>query len=107
MRDLKLAFIIFLTIMAPHNPTLKHFLLRAQALTLYRNALRASRGMNIFELHGQNDCMLSAVIGDANTRQETIRWIRGEFERNKYIEDVVYCCLIIVPKLEAHLIFRS
>ncbi|KDQ11574.1 hypothetical protein BOTBODRAFT_114311 [Botryobasidium botryosum FD-172 SS1] len=51
--------------------TLQHFLLRGHVLALYRSAVRASRS-----------------IPDLNTRQETLQWIRGEFERNRHVEDL-------------------
>ncbi|KAE9410909.1 hypothetical protein BT96DRAFT_803079, partial [Gymnopus androsaceus JB14] len=52
--------------------TLKHFLLKKQVLDLYRLALIS----------------LSA-IPDSSTRQETLGWVRSEFERNKNLTDVV------------------
>ncbi|KAH9898492.1 hypothetical protein C8Q73DRAFT_608027, partial [Cubamyces lactineus] len=52
--------------------TLKHFILKQQALNLYRRAIRATRS-----------------IPDRSTRLETIAWIRSEFERNRYLHDVV------------------
>ncbi|KAJ3793423.1 hypothetical protein GGU11DRAFT_691824 [Lentinula aff. detonsa] len=52
--------------------SLKHFILRRQVLDLYRQAIRACR-----------------VIPDLNTRRETLGWIRGEFERNRNLSDVI------------------
>ncbi|KAI8995542.1 hypothetical protein BD414DRAFT_410508 [Trametes punicea] len=52
--------------------TLKHFILKQQALNLYRQAIRATRS-----------------IPDRHTRLETIAWIRCEFERNRNIYDVM------------------
>ncbi|KAI0053304.1 hypothetical protein FA95DRAFT_1552350 [Auriscalpium vulgare] len=54
------------------QPTLKHFILQQQVLDLYRLAIRASR-----------------AIPDPNARKETVLWIRGEFERNRHIQDLV------------------
>ncbi|EJF66616.1 complex 1 protein-domain-containing protein [Dichomitus squalens] len=51
--------------------TLKHFILKQRVLNLYRQAVRATRS-----------------IPDKTTRQETISWLREEFERNRYIQDV-------------------
>ncbi|EIW64751.1 uncharacterized protein TRAVEDRAFT_108710 [Trametes versicolor FP-101664 SS1] len=51
--------------------TLKHFILKQQALNLYRSAIRATRS-----------------IPDRNARAETISWIRSEFVRNRYMNDV-------------------
>ncbi|KAA1468671.1 hypothetical protein DENSPDRAFT_483632 [Dentipellis sp. KUC8613] len=53
-----------------HMPTLKHFILKHRALTLYRSAIRASR-----------------AIPDPVSRKETIAWVRSEFERNRHISD--------------------
>ncbi|KIM48043.1 hypothetical protein M413DRAFT_219174 [Hebeloma cylindrosporum] len=50
--------------------TLKHFILKQQVLNLYRHAVRASK-----------------VIPDPVTRQETVAWIRSEFERNRNLTD--------------------
>ncbi|KAN0125106.1 hypothetical protein V8E52_001658 [Russula decolorans] len=60
--------------------SLKHFILKQRALSLYRTAIRASR-----------------VIPEPATRKETISWIRAEFERNKHIADLD----IIETKLRA------
>ncbi|KAI0068466.1 hypothetical protein BV25DRAFT_1792953 [Artomyces pyxidatus] len=51
--------------------TLKHFILQHRVLSLYRYAIRASRS-----------------IPNAQARKETISWIRVEFERNRYIDDL-------------------
>ncbi|KAI0662731.1 hypothetical protein C8Q70DRAFT_909276 [Cubamyces menziesii] len=51
--------------------TLKHFILKQQALNLYRRAIRATRS-----------------IPDRSTRLETIAWVRSEFERNRTLHDV-------------------
>ncbi|KAH9937602.1 complex 1 protein-domain-containing protein [Fomitopsis serialis] len=53
------------------NPTLRHFILQQRVLTLYRQAVRATR-----------------YIPDSNARKETVAWIRGEFERNRGLDDV-------------------
>ncbi|KAF8575356.1 hypothetical protein K439DRAFT_1370150 [Ramaria rubella] len=50
--------------------TLQHFILRAEAINLYRSAVRASRS-----------------IPDATARRETIAWIRAEFERSRAFHD--------------------
>ncbi|KAF8912827.1 hypothetical protein CPB84DRAFT_1670743 [Gymnopilus junonius] len=54
-----------------HNPTLKHFILKQRAISLYRSAVRAS-----------------AVIPDPVTRKETVAWIRAEFTRNRHLTDL-------------------
>ncbi|KAF8807564.1 hypothetical protein BYT27DRAFT_7100046 [Phlegmacium glaucopus] len=54
------------------GPTLKHFILRQQVISLYRHAIRASKG-----------------IPDPVTRRETIHWFRSEFERNRDLTDVL------------------
>ncbi|ETW87427.1 hypothetical protein HETIRDRAFT_306094 [Heterobasidion irregulare TC 32-1] len=54
-----------------HQPTLKHFILKQQALDLFRSAIRASRS-----------------IPDVVAREETIVWIRAEFERKRHLQDV-------------------
>ncbi|KAI0824258.1 hypothetical protein BC628DRAFT_1380562 [Trametes gibbosa] len=51
--------------------TLKHFILKQQALNLYRQAVRATRS-----------------IPDKSARVQTISWIRSEFERNRHLSDV-------------------
>ncbi|KAI0757092.1 hypothetical protein C8Q80DRAFT_77137 [Daedaleopsis nitida] len=53
-----------------HQLTLKHFILKQRALNLYRQAIRATRS-----------------IPDRNTRLETVRWVRSEFERNRHLSD--------------------
>ncbi|KAH9835640.1 uncharacterized protein C8Q71DRAFT_762897 [Rhodofomes roseus] len=53
------------------NPTLRHFILQQRALTLYRQAVRATR-----------------YIPDPDARKETIAWVRAEFERNRRVDDV-------------------
>ncbi|KAI0079597.1 hypothetical protein K474DRAFT_1591759 [Panus rudis PR-1116 ss-1] len=57
--------------MGQPTPTLKHFILRHQALNLYRQAIRATRH-----------------IPHTDSRRETIAWIRSEFERNRHVQDV-------------------
>ena len=73
--------------------TLKHFILKQQAINLYRNAVRASKGMLFYisprPLLVLNLCSSTSVIPDPVTRKETISWIRTEFERNKYLTDEV------------------
>ncbi|KAJ7462690.1 hypothetical protein B0H11DRAFT_91016 [Mycena galericulata] len=51
--------------------TLRHFILKQQVLNLYRYAIRSSR-----------------AIHDPLARQETIVWIRSEFERNRHLTDL-------------------
>ncbi|KAF8167940.1 hypothetical protein B0H34DRAFT_792608 [Crassisporium funariophilum] len=51
--------------------TLRHFILKQQVISLYRHAVRASKG-----------------IPDPVTRKETVAWIRSEFERNRHLTDV-------------------
>ncbi|GJE86044.1 LYR motif-containing protein [Phanerochaete sordida] len=60
--------------------TLKHFILKQRVINLYRQAVRACR-----------------TIPDLQTRQETLVWIRSEFERNRYISDTA----LIEDKLSA------
>ncbi|GAA6010852.1 hypothetical protein JCM10207_003959 [Rhodosporidiobolus poonsookiae] len=48
---------------APPLP-LDYFINRANALSLYRQFIRATRG-----------------LGDARSRWETVEWVRGDFER--------------------------
>ncbi|EKM83740.1 hypothetical protein AGABI1DRAFT_124070 [Agaricus bisporus var. burnettii JB137-S8] len=57
--------------MAASQPTLKHFILRQEALRLYRHAIRASK-----------------AVQDPVTRRDTLAWIRSEFERNRHITDI-------------------
>ncbi|GAA5864349.1 hypothetical protein JCM8547_005793 [Rhodosporidiobolus lusitaniae] len=49
---------------------LDYFINRANALSLYRQFIRATRG-----------------LGDANTRWETVEFIRGDFERYRGVVD--------------------
>lgn len=72
--------------------TLKHFILKQRALNLYRQAIRATKCTRPF----QSTLPLCFVllrgplaIPDKATRLETIAWFRAEFERNRYITDVV------------------
>jgi hypothetical protein len=71
-----------------NGPTLKHFILRQQVISLYRHAIRASKGkcalsasINFFDDH--------TGIPDPVTRKQTIHWFRSEFERNRELTDVV------------------
>ncbi|KAI9149824.1 hypothetical protein H9P43_010003 [Blastocladiella emersonii ATCC 22665] len=52
------------------NMTLNHFILRSQALALYRNYLRHLKPLQ-----------------DRGTRDEMRKWIRGEFERTRFETD--------------------
>lgn len=84
--------IVFLLAQAPamasFQPTLKHFILRQEAIHLYRHAVRASKGT--LTLIPPFVCPEpSSVIKDPVTRRETLAWMRSEFERNKHITDVV------------------
>jgi hypothetical protein len=76
--------------------SLKHFILKQQALSLYRTAIRASRGDPIAPFFILSHPP-SPVIRDSATRKETLTWIRAEFERNKRIADLV--CPIFLPSL--------
>lgn len=70
--------------------TLKHFILKQRALNLYRQAIRATRCMlSMVMMHTAVILNHTSAIPDRNTRVETIAWIRSEFERNKWITDVV------------------
>ncbi|KAG0709036.1 hypothetical protein DFH29DRAFT_794670 [Suillus ampliporus] len=51
---------------------LKYFILQQRVIHLYRHAIRASRH-----------------IPDRQARSETIAWFRSEFERNRWLTDVV------------------
>ena len=72
------------------GPTLRHFILRQQVISLYRHAIRASKGKCacslclyfFFDGHMQG-------IPDPVTRKETIYWFRNEIERNRDLTDVV------------------
>jgi hypothetical protein len=68
--------------------SLKHFILKQQALSLYRTAIRASRGDPLVPFFILSHPP-SPVIPDPTTRNETLSWIRAEFERNKHIADLV------------------
>ncbi|KAK4162389.1 hypothetical protein QBC43DRAFT_321847 [Cladorrhinum sp. PSN259] len=50
---------------------LEHFLQRARVLSFYRTILRGSRR-----------------ISDPNTKAETLRFARQEFERNRHVTDI-------------------
>jgi hypothetical protein len=84
--------------------SLKHFILKQRALSLYRTAVRASRGdpqASFFTLSH----LPTPVIPDSATRKETILWIRAEFERNKHIADLVGLnipSLTCPPTLHSH-----
>ena len=47
-------------------------MLRSQVLTLYRDMLRVIRR-----------------IEDANQRHDMTQWVRGEFDKNKHLQDQV------------------
>jgi Complex 1 protein (LYR family) len=73
------------------GPTLKHFILRQQVISLYRHVIRASKGkcarsisLHLFFVDGY-----TTGIPDPVTRKETIHWFRSEFERNRDLTDVV------------------
>lgn len=51
--------------------SLDHFLQRGRALSLWRTIVRGSRR-----------------ISDPNTREETLRFAKGEFKRNKEVKDI-------------------
>ncbi|KAF8633963.1 hypothetical protein AX15_001143 [Amanita polypyramis BW_CC] len=51
--------------------SLRHFVLRQQAVHLYRRALRASR-----------------AIPDPRARRETVAFFRAEFDRNSHLSNV-------------------
>ncbi|KAK4228132.1 hypothetical protein QBC38DRAFT_475762 [Podospora fimiseda] len=53
--------------------SLEHFLQRARVLSLYRTILRSSKR-----------------ISDPNTKKETLRFVRQEFERNKNVTDITH-----------------
>ncbi|KZV75565.1 hypothetical protein PENSPDRAFT_571327 [Peniophora sp. CONT] len=57
--------------MPPPQLGLKHFILQARARNLYRYALRAARH-----------------IPEPGARKETIRWIRSDFDRNRFLTDI-------------------
>lgn len=50
--------------------SLKHFILRSQAVSLYRKFVRESRG-----------------IGNPQARRETLHWIRDEFDATRGMTD--------------------
>ncbi|KDN50074.1 hypothetical protein RSAG8_01410, partial [Rhizoctonia solani AG-8 WAC10335] len=54
----------------PGGLTLRHFLLRAEVLSVYRQVIRSCRR-----------------IHDADTRRETIEWFKHDFRRNANITD--------------------
>lgn len=99
LRDLKW----FLALMPPPNLTLKHFILKQQVFDLYRYAIRASRGtlLMIFIVAGVLTSSKPA-ISDPVTRQETVAWIRSEFEHNKHITDVVGSHFIPITVQSVH-----
>lgn len=69
--------------------TLKHFILQQEAINLYRLAVRSSKRMSISVVIVLKTQPSLSALGDASTRRETIKWIRSEFERNRYLTDVV------------------
>lgn len=69
--------------------TLKHFILKQRVLDLYRYAIRSSRGEFLLRAESEELYMMLLGIPDPTSRKETIAWIRGEFERNRHIEDLV------------------
>ncbi|KAJ1311344.1 hypothetical protein OPQ81_009837 [Rhizoctonia solani] len=52
--------------------TLRHFLLKAEVLSTYRQVIRSCR-----------------KIPDANTRRETLEWFKHDFRRNLNVTDPV------------------
>ncbi|TVY50714.1 LYR motif-containing protein 2, partial [Lachnellula cervina] len=56
--------------------SLDHFLQRGRALALWRTIVRGCRN-----------------ISDKGTREETLRFAREEFRRNKDVRDLVCLCL--------------
>jgi hypothetical protein len=77
--------------------TLKHFILQERAVRLYRQFLRASRCSStiLFIPLPPSETLLD--IPDPVSRQETISWVRGDFEKLRTISEVVSCDS--VPKL--------
>ena len=71
------------------GPTLKHFILQQQVISLYRQAVRASRGYFFLLVYVTMPIDLSEVIQDPVTRTETLAWIRSEFDRNRHLTDIV------------------
>jgi len=71
------------------GPTLKHFILRQQVISLYRHAIRASKGKCALLICLHFFLMATQGIPDPVTRRETIHWFRSEFERNRDLTDVV------------------
>lgn len=51
--------------------TLDHFLVRSKVVALYRSFIRNTRG-----------------LGDLRSRQETVSWVRAEFEQHKAERDL-------------------
>jgi hypothetical protein len=68
--------------------SLKHFILRQQVILLYRQIIRASRGMHNPHKHAPK-YLIILVIPDSGARKETIAFFRSEFDRIKYLTDVV------------------
>lgn len=74
--------------------TLQHFVLKSQAIALYRTAVRTSRGglpvCSLIEITRlPNSSSTNLGIPDPQTRRETVAWIRSEFEQHRYETDVV------------------
>lgn len=76
--------------------TLQHFLLKPKVIGLYRSAIRASRGMIVLDRLPRPFISwltlfshLNQGIPQPQARAETIAWIRQDFERNRYVQDVV------------------
>ena len=100
--------------------TLQHFLLRAQVLALYRDAIRASRSTSYTlqtncQLHVRVEAHIRttetrlvvafAAIEDPTTRKETVAWIRSEFERHRNETDIVSntsfrTCIVLLLLIE-------
>ena len=92
-----------------HLPTLKHFILKQQALDLFRSAIRASRCNSSLSCSLPQPSGLiigSLAIPDVVARKETIAWIRAEFERKRHLQDVVLAMHFLVQLLIIPCIFR-
>lgn len=79
--------------------TLKHFLLKQRVLCFYRQAIRASRCKYLYDfivlmLLLNISCL---AIPDTTARKETLWWIRGEIQRNRYLHDVVCVSFRFIP----------
>lgn len=80
--------------MPPPQLSLKHFILQARARNLYRQALRAARRESC---SCGNVCQLTILldIPDQGARKETIHWIRSDFDRHRFLTDIVREVLLV------------